>query len=836
MVIFKRAGRMLRRNFFKYLCVMLIVILGMAVVIGYGNTSFSARETVDRYWEETNVEDGEFTTYVKLTDKDKSDISDMSISLQETFYFDIDAGNGFTYRLFHCRKEINKEHIVEGKTDLPADDEIRLERIFMEDNGVNLGDKLTIDGEEFTIVSKVVVPDYAHRVAEISNVGTNEKFALIFVNDSTYERLLSAHGSDEVFNYTYTVDEGDVRDMSDNLYNFLKELPVAEENITDKYVLGKIAEINDKKRKMSDGFDKLHNGAEDISDGVSAVNTAMGGAVKELGALSEGAEKLAGGIDEMRDSVTEMADELLTYDYPNLYRFNIARDNTRVVDFVDAHEMYFSMALVLGLLIAVLIAYIISVFSANIIDSDSKTIGTLYAMGYRRSELLRLYLLVPGIAVCIGAVIGTLLGFAMTDSLIAANYSHPEMIHTYPPVLLVYGIAMPIVVTLGINYFMVNKKLGHTALEILQNRRESKVKAEDNIPKREKGFIKAFRNSQTRKELKSHAVLFFGMALAILIMMLGMAFYGSMTKYAESITDDTRFEYMYVLSNPIDNVPDGAEKSFTVSLSMYCDMAGTELPVVIQGVEKDSRFFDFSADMSDKKNLIYASDSAIIKYGCRAGDKLIFTDSLNKKDYALTVAGEVSYKNGIFFFMDIDSMREYFGVPDDYYNTLLSDAELDIDRDMLISRTTKKSIVDTAESWVHDTKGTIGMFLVMSVVIFVLVTCILVKNMLERSVYQISLLKLIGYRTGELNRVYLNNTALTMLLAVIFAFPAGTRLMDYLIPVMNGSMKSGMANHIMPSSYIIMTGMIAVSYLAAYLMMQRRLAKIEANEVLKDRE
>ncbi len=72
---------MLRRNFFKYLCVMLIVILGMAVVIGYGNTSFSARETVDRYWEETNVEDGEFTAYVKLTDKDESDISDMNISL-----------------------------------------------------------------------------------------------------------------------------------------------------------------------------------------------------------------------------------------------------------------------------------------------------------------------------------------------------------------------------------------------------------------------------------------------------------------------------------------------------------------------------------------------------------------------------------------------------------------------------------------------------------------------------------------------------------------------------------------------------------------------------------
>lgn len=827
---------MLCKNFFKYLCVMLIVILGMAVVIGYGNTSFSARETVDRYWEETNVEDGEFTTYVKLTDENKSEIADMDISLQETFYFDIDAGNDFTYRIFRSRKEINKEHIVDGSREAPKDGEIRLERVFMEDNGISLGDSLTIDGEGYTIVSEVVVPDYAHRVAEISNVGTDEKFALIFVNESTYEKLLSSRVSDEVFNYTYTVDKGSEEEVSDELYSFLKELPVDEKDITDKYVLGKIEEINDTKEKLSDGFDKLHDGADGLSEGAAAIDTAMGGKVAELGALSEGAKKLSDGIEEMRDSVGDMADELLTYEYPNLYRFNIAKDNTRVVDFVDAHEMYFSLALVLGLLIAVLIAYIMSVFSANIIDKDSKVIGTLYAMGYRRSELLRLYLLVPSIVVCIGAAAGTLLGFAMTDSLIAANYSHPEMIHTFPAVLLIYGIVMPITVTIGINYFMVNKKLGHTALEILQNRREGSSRAEEKAPVKEKGFISAFKDSQTKKELKSHAVLFFGMVLAILIMMLGMAFYGSMTHYADSIADDTDFEYMYVLSDPIDDVPNGAEKSFTVSLSMYCDMAGSELPVVIQGVEKDSRFFSFSKDLSDKKNLIYASDSAIIKYGCSEGDKLIFTDSLNKKDYVFTVAGDVSYKNGIFFFMDIDSMRDYFGVPDDYFNTLLSDEELDIDRDMLISRTTKKSIVNTAESWVSDTKGTIGMFLVMSVVIFVLVTCILVKNMLERSVYQISLLKLIGYRTGELNKVYLNGTAVTMLLAVLFTFPVGTKLMDYLIPVMNGSMKSGMANHIMPSSYLVMTGIIAAAYLAAYIMMQRRLAGIQANEVLKDRE
>ena len=129
MIILKRASRMFVKNFFKYLGVMLIIIFGMAVVIGYGNTSFSAKETIDRYWEETNVEDGEFSLYVKLTEDDKKNISDLGISLQDTFYFDIDAGDSFTYRIFKSRENINKEKIIEGKTSPPADNEIRLERV-----------------------------------------------------------------------------------------------------------------------------------------------------------------------------------------------------------------------------------------------------------------------------------------------------------------------------------------------------------------------------------------------------------------------------------------------------------------------------------------------------------------------------------------------------------------------------------------------------------------------------------------------------------------------------------------------------------------------------------
>ena len=836
MIILKRASRMFVKNFFKYLGVMLIIIFGMAVVIGYGNTSFSAKETIDRYWEETNVEDGEFTLYVKLTEDDKKNISDLGISLQDTFYFDIDAGDSFTYRIFKSRENINKEKIIEGKSSLPADNEIRLERVFMEENDVLLNDDLTIDDKDYNIVSKVVVPDYEHRVAEISNVGTDERFALIFVNDNVYDELLISHKDDEVYNYTYTVDKGDADEASDDLYKYLKDLSVEESRIKDTYVLSELKERDDDKKELDDAFDDIKKGAQDIADGTENVNKALGGQIKELTELGKGAEKIADGTSKLHKNVSEAIDELTEYKYPALYRFNKAKDNTRVVDFVDAHKMYYAMSLFLGLLIAILIAYIMSVFSAGLIDNDSKTIGTLYAMGYRKSELMKLYLLVPTIAVTAGSVIGTAFGFKMTDSLIAANYSHPDMIHTYPAVLIAYGIVMPIIITIAINCFTINKKLSRTALEILQNRKEFTTKHSEQVRTNEKEFIPSFRSSQTKKEVKSHLILLFGMILAILIMTLGMALYGSMIHYADSIADDTKFEHMYVLCDPLEKVPEGAERSLTVSLSMYCDMAGSELPVVIEGVEKNSKYFDFAGKLSEDKNLIYASDSAIIKYGCKKGDKLIFTDQLNKKDIVFTMEGDVSYKNGIFFFMDIDAMREYFELPEDYYNTLLSDNELDIDHNMMISHTTKKSIVDTAESWAIETKGTIGAFLVMSIVIFVLVICILVKNMLERSIYQISLLRLIGFRTAELNKVYLNSTVFTAILAGVIGMPLGKVLMDYLIPVMNGSMKSGMRSYIYPSAYLIMSALLIISYLASYLMMQRKISAISTNEVLKDRE
>lgn len=58
----------------------------------------------------------------------------------------------------------------------------------------------------------------------------------------------------------------------------------------------------------------------------------------------------------------------------------------------------------------------------------------------------------------------------------------------------------------------------------------------------------------------------------------------------------------------------------------------------------------------------------------------------------MTVSDIVKYSNGLYIFMNLDSMREMDDVNEDYYNALISNQELEVDNNMLLSCITRKGI------------------------------------------------------------------------------------------------------------------------------------------------
>ena len=844
----KRILRDLKHNLFRYLAILAIVVLSMAVVVGYGNTTFAVEGTIQKYWAINHVEDGEFSVYVPLTKEQDKELSDMGVRTEATFYIDLPAQKETKVRIFKDREYINQVNIEEGKGN-PTQDEIVLEKLYAADNGFAVGDAITIGEQQYKVVGIGTVADYCHRVAEISDVGTDEKFGLGLVGAETFEKICAQKikGTEVKYNYTYILnDESREKDLK----KYLLDMKVDESKITDTYIKERIKDIKDVKKYINTGFSEMEEGSQQLTNGIMSMHQQMGASLPNnimtgIGSLEQGGIELTAGIAQMHKEILDFIDDELDYEFNNLSAFQEAKTNTRVRDFVDSHQSFYMIALVAGVLLAILIAYILSIFAMHSIEKDSVVIGTLYAMGYRKKELVKHYIKLPVIVVSIGAVIGTFLGIYMTQSCIMPNYSHMEIATTYPMPLMIYGIGMPIFMVVVINLFVLSKNLSKEPLKLL--RKERKADKVSTIDMGNIKFMQRFQLRQVLKDKRNNLIMIMGLGLAIIIMMLGISLYSSIVYYADSVTEDMQYNYMYVLKNPLEKQPANTETGYTKSFTIYCSMAGTDLPVVLQGVEEDSKYFKFANELEDDINKVYISDSAVVKYGYKVGDKVVFTDSLNNKDYAFTIAGTVSFKNGIYFFMNKEAMEEFFD-PDGnanseeedkeapYYNTLFSDEAVEIPSVMLSSTVEKQTVLKTARSWVDDTLGIIGMFLVMSIVIFILVMYLLVKNCIERATFSISLMKVFGFKEKEIEAMYLGSIKYFVALTILIIFPVGTVLMQYLIPAVNATMKSGMRCYMAWEEYLIMTGIIIGVYLLTRIFLGRKLKDVSFVEILKDRE
>ena len=141
--------------------------------------------------------------------------------------------------------------------------------------------------------------------------------------------------------------------------------------------------------------------------------------------------------------------------------------------------------MVAGVIIMILFTYVISVFVIHEIEKENSIIGTLYALGVTKKQLLKYYLTVPVTVTFLAGLAGMIIGYSpigiptqMQDCY--DYFSIPELTPELLIYLLVYGIIMPPLVAVIVNYFVIRKKLSRPALSMIRNEQKknhiSKVK------------------------------------------------------------------------------------------------------------------------------------------------------------------------------------------------------------------------------------------------------------------------------------------------------------------------------------------------------------------------
>ena len=113
---------------------------------------------------------------------------------------------------------------------------------------------------------------------------------------------------------------------------------------------------------------------------------------------------------------------------------------------------------------------------------------------------------------------------------------------------------------------------------------------------------------------------------------------------------------------------------------------------------------------------------------------------------------------------NIDNMRELFGKTDDYYNVVLSENKLDIDDGRLYSVTSKDDIEKASDVFIKLMNPTIYMLIIVSIIIFCVVLYLMMGVMIDRSAFGISLMKVFGYRSKEIKKLYINGNTVIVLI------------------------------------------------------------------------
>lgn len=763
-ILNKRILRDLKSNFLRYLALFLLIVLGMYIVIaivGAANTIITGTELKA---EENKVEDGQFGVFIPLTAGQEEEIRDKGVTLERMFSVDLTQEDESTLRVFANREEVNLVYVDDGRL-AETKDEVVLEKRYVAEHALAVGDTVKLAGKTYTITGIGCVPEYDMPIAKFSDMAVESSlFGLAFVTEEAYEEILaSGEAGIEEYCYAYCLNGAMTHD-----------------------------ELKEEIKSFEFDYEQV-------------------------------------------DETDELLDEYLTVDLDNLTSFIKAEDNGRIHAAAGDLQTNHNIGLLAGVVIMILFTYVISVFVIHQIQQESSVIGTLYALGAKKHTLVSHYILLPTIISFVGGLTGTVLGFSdlgiphqMRDTYL--YFSVPDLEPAYAPWLIVYGVVMPPVISAIVNYIVINKRLSRTALSLIKN--EQKISYRNNINLGKLGFLRRFQIRQMLREARTGITVVLGMFITLLILMMGLNCYVLCENVRKESVEDTKFEYMYSLKYPEEEVPEGAKACYMESLSKT--NLGYTLDVSVIGIDNDNKYYD-AEPVKGKSNVIVSS-SVAQKYNLSVGDKLILTDSANDMDYAFTVKGIAEYSVGLTVFMDIDSMRELFDVDEDYYNMLLSDEELDIEDGRIYSVTTKADIERSSSVFSKMMRPMVTMLISVSVVVFFAVMYLMLNVMVDRASMGISLVKIFGFRTGEIRKLYLNGNAIIVAVGALISIPSAKCIMNYVFPSFIANTSCGINLTFSPGFYVGIFAGIMVVYFIVNTVLVAKLKKISPAEVLKNRE
>lgn len=772
--LYKRLPRELKQNFGKYLALFLFLVLTIGFCSGYEIATGSLAERLARNYNDYKTEDGHFTLTGEMDESLRKVFEENDCEIYELFYKDKILANDHTLRIYEPRTAVNLAEAFDGK--LPEkDNEIVIDRLYAKNNQIAVGDKITVDGKHLTVCGTFVIPDYTSQYKN----NTDFMFDALTFSTALMTREGFDHLSEAGLNYNYawkyhdrTLSENEKYTRSENLLNALKDC------------------ITENVQFYRENLEKQ----------------AAAGALSpdELQQMKENTPVT------LTDYVPSYGNSAL-----NFAKNDVGRDNV-------------FMKWLLYITIAV-IALATAIATKSTVEQESSVIGTLRASGYRQRELIGHYIIIPVIVMILAALVGNVMGYTFMNSVCADMYYGSYSLPVYIPHITINAFLMTTIVPVGIvfliNLLVLTKMMRLPPLQFLRKEFRKKKKS-SSVRLHFGSFALRFRLRVIFRNIQAYLVLFVGIFFANMLLIFSVIWQPLFDNYREVVLDHQISEYQYILKLPEETKTKGAEKFSVCSLKNEKDE-----DISIYGISEKSAYLkqkDFS------RGKIYFSSAYADKYGVHDGDTIKLTEQFGSGVYHLTVDGIYDYPPSLCVFMNIEDYRELFNQEEGSFSGYFSDEKItDISEESIATVIGTGDLTNAADQ-LESSVGFVKLFAFFAAAIYVLMIYILSKMITERNSRSVSVLKILGYKTGEISSLYNFATGAVVLASIAVSLPVITVLINWIYHVFMLEFKGWMTFIFDPIIYPQTIAIGCICFLAAYLLELRRVRKIPMNEAIKD--
>ncbi|MCK9217696.1 MAG: ABC transporter permease [Firmicutes bacterium] len=477
----------------------------------------------------------------------------------------------------------------------------------------------------------------------------------------------------------------------------------------------------------------------------------------------------------------------------------------------------------------------------RMVRSESIIIGTLYAQGYRRKELLQHYLSIPLMVSFIAGLAGSLLAlptiYPTIKLMVTLYYIVPfdKVVHSLTDIVL--GALMPVIFLGLASWAVIRKELAKSPAELMKGDiQKAKVNVLERTLKLDYlSFNNKFKVREQLRSIPRLIFLLFGVMAASFMMLIGFTINNSMTTVFSSEAN-TSFNYSWEYSfkeakqgtpvsgtipfNAIRSHPEGRE-----SIEFYLTGISTDAPYVYDLV--DGKGNELS---KEQVNISYLLAKRL---NLSIGDRITVVNKLDGKSYYLVIDGIAQTYAGQFIYMPLSDFNELIGMPTDSYKGVFSKATIEYSPEELSGIKDLKNMVNSMDELMMPMMMVVVSLTIIASIIGVIIIYLVTSLTIEESRGSISLLKVFGYRSKEIKRLILSGSSPFVIAGFILGIPvmliSATALYRYLGEMINLALPMILN----PLHAVISFTLLYAVYEFTKLSCGRKLAAIPMSDALK---